>query len=337
MSPRASDARSASVATGRDHHHQATRRRRTTIGIAMAVSSVLVLGLSAGAVQARVFGDWTTAQRIDLIDGNSTELNTIYLDGCPILSPDGLSLYMASTRPRYEGDTRTDLDIWVAHRPSTSAPFNAPVNLGEPINSAFDDFCPTPVRGKGLYFVSRRPGGCGLGDIYFTRDNPAHGWTAPVHLACAPVGPNSTLDEQGPSYVEEGGTPVLYFSRSTIPPGNSGELFVSRSSNGSFGPASPIAELNDPTAHDIQPNVRKDGRELVFTSNRAGSNGGSLDIWVSTRASTGHPWTAPVNLGPAINTAVNESRPSLSWDGRTLLFGRAVPGRNSDIHVSTRE
>ena len=52
-----------------------------------------------------------TPQKIDEINGNSSELNTPYLDGCPIQSPDRLSLYMASNRPRYVGDTRTDLDM----------------------------------------------------------------------------------------------------------------------------------------------------------------------------------------------------------------------------------
>ena len=37
------------------------------------------------------------------------------------------------------------LDIWMASRASTTAPWGAPQNVGEPINSAADDFCPTPV------------------------------------------------------------------------------------------------------------------------------------------------------------------------------------------------
>ena len=53
------------------------------------------------------------------------------------------------------------IDIWVAHRSSTDEGFGAPVNLGAPINSGANDFCPTPVRGKGLFFVSTRAGGCG--------------------------------------------------------------------------------------------------------------------------------------------------------------------------------
>ena len=91
--------------------------------------------------------------------------------------------------------------------------------------------------------------------------------------------------------MEIDGADQLFFSRSsaTVP----GDIFVSRE----FGPASAVSELNS-AGNDIQPNVRKDGRELVFSSNHAhpGAKGGQ-DIYVSTRASTDGPWSAPLNLG----------------------------------------
>ena len=170
-----------------------------------------------------------------------------------------------------------------------------------------------------------------MGDIYFTRLNPAHGWSEPEHLGCTPDGPNSALDEQGPSYVQG----RLYFSRSsaTVP----GDLYVSeKHGDMRFGPASPLAELKDASANDIQPNVRKDGREIVFSSNRAGTLGGQ-DIWSSTRDSVDDAWSTPVNLGTTVNTAAGESRPSFSWDAETLYFGRAPgPEGSSDIYVTTR-
>ena len=227
----------------------------------------------------------------------------------------------------------------MARRASTDSPFGAPENLGAPINSAADDFCPTPVRGSGLFFVSRRTTAesCGLGDIYFSRLNPARGWELPSHLACGPGGPNSALDEQGPSYVEVDGRALLYFSRSSasVP----GDIYVSEQlANQSFGPASPVTELNT-AANDIQPNVRKDGLEVVFSSNHAYPDAlGGQDVYVSTRVSGDDPWSVPVNLGTAVNTAAGETRPSLSWDARTLLFGRAPgPEGMSDIYVATRD
>ena len=180
-----------------------------------------------------------------------------------------------------------------------------------------------------------RPGSCGLGDIYFTRYNPSSGWTEPRNLGCAPDGPNTALDEQGPSYVENDGDGFLFFSSgSAVVPG---DIYVSpRLVGWSFGGSAPVAGLNNATGNDIQPNVRKDGLEVVFSSNRAGTLG-AQDIWIATRSSFGAPWSAPVNLGGAVNTAAAETRPSLSRNARQLLFGRSPgPEGMSDIYVSTR-
>lgn len=308
--------------------------RRVAAGLA-----VLAIGVAlVSAARAQVSG-WTTAQKVDEVAGNHADLNTPSLDGCPIQSPDGLSLYMASNRPGGLGG----LDIWVATRSSTSAPWGAPTNPGEPVNSAADDFCPTPIGKNGLFFVSREalPGACGQGDIYFTHRTGNAGWAEPERLLCAPAGPNSALDEQGPSWLATDGKlrgkKLLFFSRSSVTPAVAGEIYVSERQNGArFGPATPVGELNDATANDIQPNVRADGLELVFSSNRAGTLGGQ-DLWVATRAALTAPWSAAVNLGPAVNTAAAETRPSLSRDGRQLLFGRAPgPEGSSDIYVSTR-
>jgi hypothetical protein len=306
-------------------------RKMTTMAVAVAIVSLV----SAAAAEAMHFESWGPAEKVDEIAQNDAALNTEFLDGCPVHSPDGLSLYLASNRPGGLGG----LDIWVARRSNTDAPFSAPENLGAPVNSPSDDFCPTPVRGGGLFFVSRRvtEESCGMGDVYVTRRHAVRGWLAPTHLACAPAGPNSALDEQGPSYVEVDGGAMLYVSQSAT--GVAGEIVVSEQlPDGSFGPAAPLAELNSP-GNDIQPNVRKDGLEIVFSSNHPyeGAQGGQ-DIYVSTRTSTDESWSTPVNLGTAVNTSAGETRPSLSWDARTLLFGRAPgPEGSSDIYVTTRD
>jgi WD40-like Beta Propeller Repeat len=305
--------------------------RRT--GTALVVAA-LVLALVAVA-RAQVTS-WSTGQKIDTMAGNNSELNTPALDGCPIQSPDGLNLYIASTRPGGLGG----IDIWVATRATTTSAWGAPTNLGEPVNSAADDFCPTPVGKAGLFFVSREalPGSCGQGDIYYTSRSTAGGWREPQRLACAPNGPNTPLDEQGPSFVDLGKKKhLLFFSTSSVAPAVAGDIFVSARKKGKpFGPAVPVGALNDAAGNDIQPNVRRDGLEVVLSSNRSGG-AGTQDIWASTRASLKDSWSAPVNLGAAVNTAAGESRPSLSADGRQLLFGRAPgPEGSSDIYLSTR-
>jgi hypothetical protein len=305
-----------------------TRLKR--VALAVAVAGLALTGLAAA---------WSSALKIDTMASNSPELNTPALDGCPIQSPDGLSLYIASNRPGGKGG----LDIWVATRSSTTAAWGAPTNLGEPVNSAADDFCPTPVGKNGLFFVSREalPGACGQGDIYFTHRLGSGSWAEPSRLLCAPAGPNSELDEQGPSWISMSdklrGKKQLFFSRSSASPLVAGEIFVSEREQGArFGTATAVAELNDATANDIQPNVRADGLEVVLSSNRAGG-AGAQDIWVATRGTRTDPWSAPVNIGSVVNTGAAESRPSLSRDGSQLLFGRAPgPEGSSDIFFSTR-
>ncbi len=304
-----------------------SRQRSPGACAAAAIAFAALLISMTAPVSAKQFATWASPQKIDDVAGNSSELNTPYVDGCPIQSPDGLSLYMATTRPRFAGDTRIDLDIWVAHRVGTDASWGAPENLGEPVNSIADDFCPTPVRGKGLYFVSSRAGGCGAGDIYFARLNAAHGWTDPANLGC---GVNSAAGEAGPSYFEARGRAFLYFSSGP-------DIYSSeRLPDGSFGPAAPVSELNSASG-DFRPNVRKDGLEVVFDSNRSGSQGGQ-DLYVATRDSADDPWSAPTNLGHLVNTPQNETRPSLSWDATTLYFGRTPgPEGATDIYVATRD
>jgi Tol biopolymer transport system component len=294
-------------------------------GVAIALVTVVLLAAGlAGPATAKQLGAWAPAVSAESLPGTSSELNSSSNDGCPIQSPDGLHLYQASNRPGGLGG----IDIWVASRASTSEPYGAPVNLGAPINSAADDFCPTPVRGKGLFFVSSRAiaGACGGPDIYFSRDNPAHGWTTPVNLGCQV---NSAVAEMGPSYFEAGGRAYLYFSSGP-------DIYMSvRGADGTFGPRTAVAELNS-AANDLRPNVRKGGLEVVFDSDRPGTLGGP-DLWFATRASVSDPWSTPVNAGPAINTAAGESRGSFSWDGATLYFGRGPgPEGGSDIFVTTR-
>jgi Tol biopolymer transport system component len=183
-------------------------------------------------------------------------------------------------------------------------------------------------------FVSDRPGGCGGSDIYETRSHPVFGWEDPVNLGCEV---NSPLDEAGPVLVfAEQGAPTLYFTSARS---GAGDLYMSQMvGDRSFGPAVLVPGVNSSDYAEGQPYVSRDGRELFFPSNRPGGLGGS-DIWSATRDSIADPWSTPFNLGPNVNTAANEVRPSLSWDGQTLLFGstRAGVEGSSDIFYATRD
>lgn len=292
--------------------------------------AVLLCGvaLSASAVAAREFGDW--GPPVSAEQGSSPDLNTIYNDGCPILAPDGRSLFFASNRPGGLGGQ----DIWVAYRQSTKSGWGPPVNPGAPVNSAADDFCPDPIRGKRLFFVSKRDDP--NGDIYVT-DLRGNKYDPPIRL-----GPNvnSTAQEWSPAwFTDDQGNEVLYFSSTRA---GTQDIYYSvnqgREGSTDWGPAqlAPGA-LNTAAYDDSRPNVSRDGHEIVFDSTRPGTLGGP-DIWTASRASTSDPWPEPTHLTD-LSSPAPDTRASLSWDGSYLLFGSARTGGEgqSDIYVSTRE
>jgi Tol biopolymer transport system component len=104
----------------------------------------------------------------------------------------------------------------------------------------------------------------------------------------------------------------------------------------SFDPPSPVVELNT-GSNDQQPSVRRDGLELIFTSDRPGGIG-NLDLWVATRDSTSDPWSNLQNLSPSVNSTAMDGRPALSWDGTELYFGstRSSGFGSGDLYLSTR-
>ena len=85
------------------------------------------------------------------------------------------------------------------------------------------------------------------------------------------------------------------------------------------------------------PSISADGLTLYISSDRAGGSG-QQDIWISTRETIDDPWSAPVNLGPTVNSASYEWSQSISADGLELYFSSGRPGGSGDLDlwVTTR-
>jgi len=263
-------------------------------------------------------------------------INTGFNEQGPNLSKDGLTLYFGSDRPGGVGS----FDLWVARRACADCPWDAPVNLGPVVNTTASETGPgLSIDGHLLFFTSTRAGGQGLSDLYLSQRADAKddfGWGPPVGL-----GPdvNTAASEAGAEYLQsaEDGTGNLYFNRA--PPGGTADLYYAPLTRDgeTRGPAILIPELSDPTGTDQGATLRTDGREVFFFSTRSGGLGGA-DLWTSTRRSVHDAWSAPVNLGAPLNSAAAEQQPSLSGDGRTLVFASSRSGGfgGTDLWMSTR-
>ncbi|MDP9423454.1 MAG: hypothetical protein M3Q19_11610 [Pseudomonadota bacterium] len=108
-------------------------------------------------------------------------------------------------------------------------------------------------------------------------------------------------------------------------------IMVSERRGGKWSEPRPIG-FTDPSYSDSDPWLTPDGQWLYFISNRPTADRPAkkdLDIWRSRRTREG--WSAPENLGPAINSTGPELGPELH--GGTLYFGSARAGGKGGLDL----
>ena len=303
--------------------------RRVARAVSLSLGGILVGSLCLGYVSAAPkFSAWSAPT-------NLAALNTAFDEAGPAISKDGRSLYFHSNRPGGQGLS----DLYVSERESADDPWGPPQNLGAVVNTAFTESVPNFSRdGHYLFFASDRPGGAGNLDMWVSWREHTHdnfGWQAAVPLAAL----NTASIDAGPGYFENdgAGAPQLFFASDR--PGGPGalDIFVSeQDADGAFGPPVRIDELASPLA-DQAPEVSHDGLVMYLQSGRTGTSG-PADLWMSTRAAVGDPWSTPTNLGPVVNSAFIEGQPSISNDRRTLFFfsNRTGGAGANDLWVTTR-
>ena len=184
-----------------------------------------------------------------------------------------------------------------------------------------------------LIFVSNRDGGLGAGDFYIShRTNPNDdlSWGPPAHLAEI----SSSADEFGPwGFINrQTGALTLYFNSARAGSVGPQDIYTAtQQPNGRFSTPVRVEELSS-ASNDLWPIVRADGLEIFIASNRPGGMG-AFDVWSSTRGSVSEPWSAPVNIGPTINTSSGEQRPSITGDGMEMVFFSPRPGGLGDADM----
>ncbi len=263
-------------------------------------------------------------------------INTSANEQNATLTNGGLVLYFASNRSGSLGVN----DIWVSRRECLDCPWEEPRNLGPNINSALGDGGPSISRdGYLLFFHSARSGTLGLTDLFVSRrSDPENdlGWGPAENL-----GPlvNTSDAEQSPEFVQNEGGGMLYFQRGAVTT-LSADIHRAPMTHGGRVRAlpSPVRELNTPSTNDATPSISHDGKELIFWSFPRPDGLGAADLYFSRRQNVNDRWSDPVLLPGVVNTSGEEATPSLSGDGRTLLFFSGRPGGKGafDIWMSTR-
>jgi outer membrane protein OmpA-like peptidoglycan-associated protein len=218
-------------------------------------------------------------------------------------------------------------------------PFN-PVNLGDSVNSPNNDYLPSLTADEQTLVITvRKPRDAytiGMNkdeeDFYISYYKDSV-WTKSV-----PIGPPlNTHGNEGAQCISPDGVHMFFTACNREGGFGSCDLYYSKKTGTKWSIPENMGPAVNSSGWDSQPSISADGKNLYFTSNRAGGKGG-MDIWMSTMGDDGY-WDKPVNLGDSINTAQGEMAPFIHPDNKTFYFttnGR--PGLGGfDIYYSKKD
>ncbi len=179
--------------------------------------------------------------------------------------------------------------------------------------------------GSKLFFASQRPkDGTDAKDYDIWVCHKEVGeWGEPINLG-APV--NTAGNEFYPSLTNDG---TLYFTAVYEGRNNADDIYRSRLVDGIYAEVEMLPDVVNSMSYEYNAFIAPDESYLLYTAHgRDGSLGGG-DIFINFR-NEDDSWSAPVNLGNAVNTAYPDYCPFVTRDGKYLYF------TSSRLQIETR-
>lgn len=139
-------------------------------------------------------------------------------------------------------------------------------------------------------------------------------WTEPLPIATS----INTRYNEGTCTISADGNILIYTSCDAPDSFGSCDLYISYKVNETWQKPANMGKSINSTAWDSQPSLSADGSMLFFSSNRRGGEGGN-DIWYSHRLEDGS-WAEAKNLGPHINSEMDEVSPFIYFNNEILFF-----------------
>lgn len=216
------------------------------------------------------------------------------------------------------------------------------------LNSQYFDFSPTwaDKRNDMIFFTSSRPGSAGaqidertgqnFTDIYFSTRDKKGKWSEPYPL-------NNTVNtphNEG-SAVLNARRNMMYFTRCQSEKDKSlgCDIYVARKVGQNWGEPE-LIELKPKNGKEVftvgHPAIDGNETMMIFAGDIPGGQGGR-DLWLTTYDRREKKWSAPVNLGPEINTADDEMFPFLHDNGNLYFASNGHPGMGGlDMFVAEK-
>lgn len=180
-------------------------------------------------------------------------------------------------------------------------------NLGEVINTEFTDFNPVVSADESvMVFMTALKF---YNALKYSKKEDGK-WTEPINIT-------PEIQSDGNQYtncLSKDGT-QLYLN---IEDNFNSDIMFSSYNNNRWDKSELLNKNINTKFWESHASISPDGEALYFTSNKKGGFG-EMDLYVSRKDNLGD-WGKALNLGPAINTELNEDHPFLSEDGKMLYF-----------------
>jgi len=198
-----------------------------------------------------------------------------------------------------------------------------PKNLGDSINSQYDDYINAITADDQQLFLTRKlprvhhvpTESTEFNEDFYKAVKTDSVWHKAINLGP----PVNTEENEGALCISPDGK-YIFFAACNRPDGfGSCDLYWSKKTGDIWSDPKNLGSVVNSSAWDSQPSFSSDGKTLYFASTRQGGKGSS-DIW-KTELQPDGSWSVPINLGDSINTAFEEMAPFIHPDNRTLYFG----------------
>ncbi|MCX6291694.1 MAG: OmpA family protein [Bacteroidetes bacterium] len=231
-------------------------------------------------------------------------------------------------------------------------PFN-PLNMGDSINSADEEYFPAiTADGKTFLFTRRLKtidefGHKKMQEDFYVSNFVKNHWTKAKPLEEI----NTTGNEGAPSLSADG--QYLFFAacQDAGEPGDEGkysgnrkgkgscDIFISKKTGDQYNPPRNLESPINTGLWESQPSFSSDGRTLYFIRKAQSKDGKSNRDIYETRIDDSSHWSEPVRLSDSINTPGNEESVFIHPDNQTLYFSSdGHPGMGGlDIFMSKRQ
>lgn len=288
-----------------------------------------VLSINAGYKQSSTANQSEQVQAKQIIFEKDVSKLTAINMGLPVNSPEsefnpemnsnGLEMFFSSERTGSQ-----NRDLYRARRETPDGPWTTVENMGPKINSPHLDSGPSITSdGKTLIFHSERlfngenDGIQTHRDLFYVKRPSLDTPFGTVELVPGKE-INTGYADTAALITDDGKT--MYFSSNRRGGIGSKDIYVASRKDPS-GPFTTLKNLG-PNVNskwvDSNPAITEDGLTLFIHSRRPGF--GRADIYVTCRKSKLAPWGPARNLGITANTDYDEANPSVSANGKILLF-----------------